>query len=267
MKCASTTADRPVPPGQAPHRDPHPGRSPHHHHKVRAPYYTLRIRVAILTLSLCYLINPRRIFRGGLNFSDANNAVQSIVVCLGPLIYGAKAYMSAMKRKEEYRAALTNIYRLHNISNNAGVVSTLLEEAHEMDDCEAILAYYTLMVAGKPLTRTQVDTLAESKLRSLSDRPPEEIKIDFDVPDALEKLRDFGLVKLQGDRFADPENVTYEAIPLIQAIQKLSDPVRLFPWHVPEDNEWSACTELDSETGKTLRYRFNRRTKQAVEQT
>lgn len=208
------------------------------------------------------LTTVAKIFRGGLNFNGASNTIQSLVVCLGPLGYAAKAYMGACAKREKYRTDMTNILRLHNISNNGSVVSTILEDAHEMDDSESLLAFYTLMAAGRPLTRGEVDSLAESKLRELAQDP--RLAVDFDVNDAVEKLRDFGLVKVHGDRIKDPDGVRYESVPLVEALQRVSEPMRLFPWSVPEDGEWAQCTEPENETGRTLRYRFNRRTGQSV---
>jgi hypothetical protein len=57
---------------------------------------------------------------------------------------GFKAYESIKNKENQYMVHLGNIYMTQNLNNNQGVCGDLLEEAHEQENNEALLAYFFL---------------------------------------------------------------------------------------------------------------------------
>jgi hypothetical protein len=75
-----------------------------------------------------------------------------------------------------------------NLGNNSGAFYSLLNSSEEEELKETILAYTFLNRSGNPLTAEELDSQIESwfKTKLNSD-------LDFDVEDALFKLKNIGL--------------------------------------------------------------------------
>tara|TARA_R110002072_G_scaffold1369_6_gene11273 strand:- start:28600 stop:29820 length:1221 start_codon:yes stop_codon:yes gene_type:complete len=83
---------------------------------------------------------------------------------------------------------MENLY-FRNLDNNAGVFHRLVDDAEEEECKEAILAYYFLLTRKTIHSAALLDSAIESWFRS-----EWQADIDFEVEDALDKLRDLELV-------------------------------------------------------------------------
>lgn len=258
----------------------------------------------------------------------SNNAIQSVILCLGPLMYGARAYLSAAQKRDKYKNVMTELFQLHNVSNNSGVVDSLMDDAHEQDCIEAIVAYFMLfkmvrLRGGAGISKAELDLACENMLVWLMIRGKEVLpedrptvrwaarlgsteccrvepsaqpcsgspsQIDFDVGDALEKLREFGIASRSTEggqevwkagRISDCARATpilsapvndpwdggtcgpIQVEDLVASLSKVSELTRLFDWSVPLDDTWSICHAKDGE-GTRTDYLFNRRERRAV---
>jgi hypothetical protein len=90
------------------------------------------------------------------------------------------------------------------------VLFHLLDEAEEQECREALLAYYCLWRYAPPegWTMSDLDDYVEMDLERLAD-----IKVDFEIDDAMAKLERLQLVVKNGDR--------YVAVPIEQALERL----------------------------------------------
>ena len=105
------------------------------------------------------------------------------------------------------KALADNLY-FKNLDNNAGVFYHLIDTAEEEEFKEAVLAYYFLLTAGKPLTKNALDQRIENWL---ADRW--ECHIDFEIGDAIQKLQRLKLITGDDDYL--------RCVPLISAKQQL----------------------------------------------
>lgn len=97
-------------------------------------------------------------------------------------------------RKIRFMKALTENLYFKNLDNNAGVFHHLVDAAEEEEFKEALLAYYFLLIAGRSLTRQELDQLVEDWLAEKWN-----CRIDFEVGDALKKLKRLGIVSFQAE--------------------------------------------------------------------
>jgi hypothetical protein len=100
-----------------------------------------------------------------------------------------------------------NIY-YRNINNNSGIFSYLIGEAEEQEWKEALLAYYCLVTAAKPVTRSalgaDIDELLSRRFGVVA---------DFAIDEALTQLNRLGLLEESGGLLS--------ALPLPAAIERL----------------------------------------------
>ncbi|MGE0607105.1 MAG: TMEM143 family protein [Pirellulales bacterium] len=110
----------------------------------------------------------------------------------GAVGYGAKSFFGYLRTKEKYRLTLTSSLYYRNLDNNAGVLFRLLDEAEEQECREALLAYYFLWrEAGE--RGWDMATLDRRVERFLAEKL--QVEVDFEIDDAMEKLRRLGLVR------------------------------------------------------------------------
>lgn len=88
---------------------------------------------------------------------------------------------------------MENLY-FRNLDNNAGVFHRLVDDAEEEECKEAILAYYFLLSRPTIRKRALLDESIESWFKSQW-----QAEIDFEVDDALDKLIELGLVRVDTD--------------------------------------------------------------------
>jgi hypothetical protein len=99
-------------------------------------------------------------------------------------------------RKILFMKALADSLYYKNLDNNAGVFHRVIDDAEEEECKEALLAYFGLLVAEKPLSREELDQEVERWLQARTG-----LALDFEVDDALAKLERLGLATRRGERF------------------------------------------------------------------
>lgn len=124
--------------------------------------------------------------------------------------YGYRTYYGYQTTRTAHSLRLTQSLYYQNLGNNLGVLFHLLDEAEEQECREAMLAYYYLWrFAGEQgWTMPHLDDYVEMDLERLA-----EVKVDFEVDDAMAKLERLKLVTKNGSRFV--------AVPLEQALEHL----------------------------------------------
>ncbi len=141
-------------------------------------------------------------------------ATMNPIAFWGPLSlvagYGYKQYYGYQTTKQSYSLMLTQSLYYQNLDNNAGVITRVLDAAEEQECREAILAYYFLWrYAGeRGWTSGDLDDYVELDLERRCN-----IKVDFEIDDALAKLERHRLIEKVGER--------YRAQPLDKALQML----------------------------------------------
>lgn len=141
-------------------------------------------------------------------------SLTSLFAFVGPVSlvagYGYKQYAGYQQARRAYSLQLAQSLYYQNLDSNGGVLFHLLDEAEEQECREAILAYYYLLLRApeQGWTSDDLDEYVEMDLERLAD-----IKVDFEIGDALGKLERLGLVESRGER--------YVAVPLNTALEKL----------------------------------------------
>lgn len=107
-----------------------------------------------------------------------------------------KQFNNFRNRKIRFMQALTRNLYFKNLDNNSGVFHRLADDAEEEETKEALLAYYFLLVSPVPLAANELDRQIEDWFETRWD-----CSIDFEVADAVHKLRALGLVEESGDKF------------------------------------------------------------------
>jgi hypothetical protein len=129
---------------------------------------------------------------------------------VGGVGYGYKSWYGYQQTKQRYSLNLTQSLYYQNLDNNAGVLFHLLNEAEEQECREAILAYYFLWryAGDKGWTSGDLDDYVELYLERYAN-----LKVDFEIGDAIAKLERARIVEKVGDR--------YRALPLPKALEML----------------------------------------------
>jgi hypothetical protein len=138
--------------------------------------------------------------------------------------YGYKSYYGYQQTKQRYHLNLTQSLYYQNLDSNAGVLFRLLDEAEEQDCREAFLAYFFLwrFAGDAGWTTRNLDDYVELHLERYAD-----LKVDFEIGDALDKLEKLRVVEKVEDR--------YRAVPIARALEGLDwkwD--NYFKYHNPE---------------------------------
>ncbi len=119
-----------------------------------------------------------------------------------------KQFSSFKNRKLRFMQTLTQNLYFKNLDNNAGVFYRLTNDAEEEECKEALLAYYTLLIAPGPLSRLEIDQQIEHRMATEWG-----CNIDFEIDDALQKLQALALV--------DETDGLFSAVPIAAAIRTL----------------------------------------------
>ncbi|MEP0354171.1 TMEM143 family protein [Paraglaciecola sp.] len=169
--------------------------------------------VVLVTKLGASLVVLAGLFSFWLGFSDRSVTITSqqlIVLGTGIGILGGfifKEWSKFKNRKLRFMKALADNLYFKNLDNNAGVLHHLIDAAEEEECKEAILAYYFLTVDG-PMSSEQLDSKIEAWLEHQFN-----LKVDFEIKDALLKLLRFGIVVKQ--------NHHYHALPIVAAQKQL----------------------------------------------
>ncbi|SRR5579883_287614 len=120
----------------------------------------------------------------------------SVAAALGG--YGYKSYHSYQVKKQDYSLKLTKSLYFKSLDNNTGVLMRLLDEAEEQECRETFLAYFCLWKYGPPegWTAEQLDDYVELYLEGNAN-----LKVDFEIGDALAKLERLKIVRKIGDAY------------------------------------------------------------------
>ena len=97
-------------------------------------------------------------------------------------------------RKIKFMKALADNLYFKNLDNNAGVFYHLIDTAEEEEFKEAVLAYFFLLTAKDPLSKTALDQRIEKWLAERWD-----CHINFEIGDAIQKLQRLKLVTADND--------------------------------------------------------------------
>jgi hypothetical protein len=111
---------------------------------------------------------------------------------LGSFIW--KQFSNFKNRKLGFMQSLTQNLYFKNLDNNAGVFHRLVDDAEEEECKEAILAYYFLLAEGSATDEKDLDSKVEAWFSTRW-----ETEIDFEVDDAMAKLKKLNLVEQSGD--------------------------------------------------------------------
>ncbi len=124
--------------------------------------------------------------------------------------YGYKSYHSYQVKKQDYSLRLTKSLYFKSLDNNTGVLMRLLDEAEEQECRETFLAYFFLWKYAPPegWRAEQLDDYVELYLEGNAN-----LKVDFEIGDALAKLERLKIVRKVGDAYhAQPLDKTLEML-------------------------------------------------------
>ncbi len=115
----------------------------------------------------------------------------ALIIALGGLIgIIFKQIMNIFNQRNKYTMVLSQNLYFHNLDNNFGVISHLVDNAEEEEGKEIILAYYFLYNnPDKNFTQKELDNEVEKYIKDKYG-----ISIDFEIDDGVKKLRDEGIL-------------------------------------------------------------------------
>lgn len=120
---------------------------------------------------------------------NSKTALNQGLIALGVLGgYLFKQYSSFVNKKIKYSKMLSDSLYFKNLGNNSGAFYSLLNSSEEEELKETILAYSFLHRSRNPLTAEELDNQIEHWFKTELNTD-----LDFDVKDALNKLKTIGL--------------------------------------------------------------------------
>lgn len=133
------------------------------------------------------------------------------LIALGILsAYLFRQYSNFINKKIKYGKMLSDSLYFKNLGNNSGAFYSLLNSSEEEVLKETILAYAFLDRSPNPITAEELDAQIESWFMTKF-----QANLDFDVKDALDKLKNIGLGIETNDK--------WEVIPLDKALVKIDE--------------------------------------------
>ena len=161
--------------------------------------------VSGLTFTLWKILQGAAVFV----FAGIKGIFAFLAFLIGTIGYGVRSFFGYLNTKNKYHLNMTRNLYYQNLDNNFGVLFRLLDEAEEQEFRETLLGYYVLWKHADPAgwTTDQIDAAAEELLAAWTG-----LDVDFEVADALAKLKHFRLVEPTGrDRWI--------AVPLERAMR------------------------------------------------
>jgi len=140
-----------------------------------------------------------------------NDVEQALAALSGLLALGAfvlRQWGNFHRQSLIHQKQLTDNIYYRNVNNNSGIFNYIIGEAEEQDWKEALLAYYSLLTAEAPLAREALYRCVEELLARVFG-----ISADFEIDDALARLRRLDLLGETDDRLSVP--------PLVDALARL----------------------------------------------
>jgi hypothetical protein len=154
------------------------------------------------------LINMYDAYESGetIDLLDSKTSLNQGLIALGILsLYLFRQYNNFVNKKIKYSKILSDSLYFKNLGNNSGAFYSLLNSSEEEVLKETILAYTFLYKSNEPITAEELDSQIESWFETNL-----KTDLDFDVKDALEKLRNIGL--------GIETNGKWEVLPLDKAL-------------------------------------------------
>ncbi len=146
-----------------------------------------------------------------LDLLNSKTALNQGLIALGVLGgYLFRQYSSFVNKKIKFSKMLSDSLYFKNLGNNSGAFYSLLNSSEEEELKETILAYSFLNRSKSPLTSEELDSQIESWFKSKLDTD-----LDFDVEDALHKLKKIGL--------GIETNGKWEVLPLEKALIRIDE--------------------------------------------
>jgi hypothetical protein len=177
-------------------------------------------RVRFSRMDQAMIIYPLAAGIGLTLYNIGASIMQSSLAAVGSLLtwglagavggYGYKSYHSYQVKKQDYSLRLTKSLYYKSLDNNTGVLMRLLDEAEEQECRETFLAYFCLWKYAPPegWKAEQLDDFVELYLEGNAN-----LKVDFEIGDALAKLERLKIVRKIGD--------AYTVQPLAKALEML----------------------------------------------
>ncbi|MFT7640292.1 MAG: hypothetical protein ACI9G1_002033 [Pirellulaceae bacterium] len=131
-------------------------------------------------------------------FLGLTNVLAFLGLVGGTLGYAVKSFFSYVSTRDKYRLNLTRSLYYQNLDNNAGVLFRVLNDAQEQELRELLLGYYVLWKHADDagMSEGAIDKCAERLVKRWL-----EVDVDFEVGDAVQKLRALGLAECIGKRW------------------------------------------------------------------
>jgi len=146
-----------------------------------------------------------------LDLLNSKTALNQGLIALGILGgYLFRQYSSFVNKKIKFSKMLSDSLYFKNLGNNSGAFYSLLNSSEEEELKETILAYTFLNRSRNPLTADELDHQIELWFRSKLNTD-----LDFDVNDALSKLKNIGL--------GIETNGKWEVIPVDKALNRIDE--------------------------------------------
>ena len=146
-----------------------------------------------------------------LNIDSSKASLIQGLAALGVLgAYLFRQYNDYLSKKIQFSKMLTDSLYFKNIGNNSGVFPALIDASEEEELKETILAYTFLSQSQEPLTAEELDTQIENWFQTEF-----QIELDFDVEDALYKLKKIGL--------GSDVNGKWAVLPLDKALERVDE--------------------------------------------
>ncbi len=159
------------------------------------------------------LINMYGAYETGetIDLLNSKTSLNQGLIALGILAaYCFRQYNNFVNKKIRYSKMLSDSLYFKNLGNNSGAFYSLLNSSEEEVLKETILAYTFLYKSDTPLTSEELDTQIESWFETTLNT-----SLDFDVKDALEKLKNIGL--------GIQTNGKWNVMPLNQSLIKIDE--------------------------------------------
>jgi hypothetical protein len=122
---------------------------------------------------------------------------EALIVASGVLALGGfltNQWIKYERRALRYQKEVADTIYFHNVTNNVGIFDHIIGTAEEQDCKETLLAYLFLLTSDAPIAEPELDRRIEAWLEMRFD-----LKVDFEVDDALRKLDRYGLLQRNGE--------------------------------------------------------------------
>jgi len=126
----------------------------------------------------------------GLSFG--NYGLIALLIVLGG--YVLRTFLGYKNVVQSFLGEIAQSLYFKDKGNNQGVFSMLIDSAEEQECKEALMSYYFLLTAKKKMNQEQLDDNIEEWLDQDYDT-----KIDFEIDDALNKLKKLDLMSQDKD--------------------------------------------------------------------